>query len=274
MSEPHDPTNPEPSGSGSTAGGASQPGPGHQAGPEFRLPNGEAQPGQAPQHAPYAGSQPDPYSAQGDPYAAHAEQQGFAQGQPVADPSLGEGATAPQPPAPKKKHRLVNVLVTLLVIVGLAAAGRACAHSDMDNLAVGNCVKVTQKSNSDKDISADKADCTSNPSYKVVKQTTNKDGCGVNEDAYIQERKDGSDSDVRCLMPNMDQGKCYNDENPTSWPSLIGARLVDCSASDAEFRVSKVVDNSTDTSKCSSSEKPWTYNEDATKRVYCLVAAH
>lgn len=208
---------------------------------------------------------PQGYDANGqpvDPYAANAANGGFA---PVA------------PPAPAKRKfgvRQIISLVAVAVLLGIGAWGFIKKSVDNNTMKVGNCVQVTQNSKDTGDLSNKKVDCGTDKSMKVLAQVSAESACGDTLPyTYYSDQKSKKIDKVYCMFPNLQAGKCYSTDDPTTFPAVIGLPAVDCSASNAAFKIEKVIDGVADTSKCTTPADALKVDLNGTKATYCRVAA-
>ncbi|WP_143696010.1 hypothetical protein [Williamsia sp. 1138] len=203
--------------------------------PYNQPPGPQGQPGYPP-----PGGQPNyPPNPQqgGQPYPAGGQQYGQP-GQPYGGGQPPYGGGVPQfggsnynTPPPKKKKTIwivIGSLVALVVaaVVALVVVGVVLAD-DISDVKAGDCVTVTG-SNSDADF--DKVDCgdTGSLNFYVADKLDTTDGsCGGEQ--YSELTQTGDETTKLCLVPNFEEGKCY--EIPIS--SLTGMKEVACGAGDS-----------------------------------------
>lgn len=179
------------------------PPPGQQPGYQ---PGGQPYPQPGGQQYPPPGSQPYG-SYPGQPYG----QPGGGQLPPYGGaPQYGNSPYGYQPP-PKKKKTVWIVLgvvgaVVVAAVVGLAVVG-GLISDDISDVKASDCVTVTG-SNSDVDFK--KVDCgKTSPLNFIVADKLDSTGGSCGGAQYSELTEDGDDSTKLCLVPNFQQGKCY-----------------------------------------------------------------
>lgn len=251
-------------------GGPQGPGP---YGPPQGQPYGQGQPQTPPGGQPYGAPPPPPGGA---PYGGPPPQ-----GQPFGGPG-GPGGPAgpggappaayppPPPPAPVGKPNKtglfikIGIAVVVLGVIGFLAIKNWGTSASSAN--VGDCIKVNSASISNADVN--KVDCNdAAATYKVGATSDNASGkCpGGDESAYVAYTETGGrGSDLLlCLILNAKVGECYEQGTQVD-------TKVDCGASKASFKVTKLLD-STDESGCpEDSIAAYTYPEPKPGLVQCL----
>lgn len=209
-----------------------QPGGGSPYNPN-QNPNPYGQPPPPPGQQP--GGQPYPPPPGSQPYGSYP---GQPYGQPSGGqqppyggvPQYGSSPYGYQPPPPKKKKTVwivlgVVVAVAVAAVVALAVVSRVVGD-DISDVKAGDCVSVT---GSNSDVDFEKVDCgkTSPLNFIVADKLDSTDGsCGGEQ--YSELTEDGDDTTKLCLVPNFQQGKCY--EIPLA--SLTGMKETACGAGD------------------------------------------
>lgn len=216
--QPQYPQSPNPQGQqpGYPPGGQQYPPPGGQQYPS--QPGGQqyGQPGSQPYGQPGAQPYGQPAGGQQPPYGGV--------------PQYGNSPYGDQQPPPKKKKTVwiilgVVVAVAVAAVVALVVVG-ALISDDISDVKASDCVTVTG-SNSDADF--EKVDCsdTSPLNFIVAEKLDSTDGsCGGEQ--YSELTQTGDDATKLCLVPNFQEGKCY--EIPIS--SLTGMKEVTCGEGD------------------------------------------
>lgn len=196
--------------------------PGPQGQPGYPPPGG--QPNYPPN--PQQGGQPYPAGQYGQPYGG---QPPYGGGPQYAGgiPQYGSNYDAPPPKKKKTIWIIIGSLVALVVaaVVALVVVG-VVLTDDISDVKAGDCVSVTG-SNSDADF--DKVDCgdTASLTFYVAEKLDSTDAsCGGEQ--YSELTQTGDDATKLCLVPNFEQGKCY--EIPIS--SLTGMKEVACGGGD------------------------------------------
>jgi len=221
----------------------STPPPGYP-GPQY--PPGTPQPGVYPSAPTGAFGQPQVPGQQ--PYA----QQPYGHGYPFGQPQqpaygqvLGYGTPYPAPPSPPKKSRtwlwiLIGVGMVLVaalagVLVVVATKGKV---TDADDVAIGDCLRVTESASS---VKANEVDCgTEEFHFAVVSKTQDRTACGDYSQLWFTGLSGDRSGEVLCLAPIMREGSCYqfptvetdtaladfNDAACGSNPTVTGARVL------------------------------------------------
>ena len=203
-------------------------------------PYGQQQPPRPPQQPPYG----QPVGGPGTPPGAMP-----SGGMPPQTPPGGTPATPSYPPTPKKsKTRLwVTLAVLVVVIGGLVFYAIQKGKVAPSSAAPGDCIKVNSQSADDADV--EKIDCTSQDAvYKVgVKLDSATADCPT--DSYITYTQTGKGDDFAlCLMLNTKEGECFADLT-TQDPNKRTTK-VECTAANAEGKVTKVVNGKAEEKAC------------------------
>lgn len=234
-----------------------------------------------PPSGPPPGSAPPPYGAQPPP-GQPGPQQGWGQQQPTpqgwaapqqpgfgqqpppygAQPAFGQPGGQPMPPMPpaKKGGGKVKLVLTLLVVAGLAVGGYFLNKSEPSSANAGDCINIVSASITDPKI--EKVECGSqNAAYKVAKNLDSaSDKCPEGDyGSYSESGRRGSGFTL-CLMLNAAEGDCFKTEG-----NFVSGKTskVACDAS-ADFKISKIVTGSTDKAACGSDGNELVYSDPAT----------
>lgn len=218
-------------------GPPNQPGGGNpynQPGGGYNQPQGQPgyqPPGGRPDHQqPYPQQGGQPYPPAGGQYGQPGQHYGG--GQPPYGGGVPQyaGGNYGQAPPPKKKKTIwivIGSVVALAVaaVIALVVVG-VVMTDDISDVKAGDCVTVTG-SNSDADFK--KVDCgdTGSLNFYVADKLDSTDAsCGGEQ--YSELTQTGDETTKLCLVPNFEQGKCY--EIPIS--SLTGMKEVACGGGD------------------------------------------
>jgi hypothetical protein len=239
-----------------------------------------------PPPGPPQGPVPPPYGAQPPPYGQQGPQQGWGQqqqpipqgwappqqpGQPPfgAQPAFGQPGQ-PMPPMPpvKKGGGKVKLVLTLVVVAGLAVGGYFLNKSAPASAKPGDCINIISASITDPKI--EKIECGSqNAAYKVAKNLDSSSGnCPTGDYGSYSESGRRGGGFTLCLMLNAAEGDCFKTEG-----NFVSGKTtkVTCDAT-ADYKISKVVTGSTDKAACGTDDgNELVYAEPAT--VLCRVAA-
>ena len=189
-------------------------------------------PGQAYPPPAFPG-QPYPQPGQPNPQFGQPYPQQPGAGQYGAVPPYGGSPYGNHQPPPRKKR---TVWVVLAVVAGVLVAGviavvalAAVLADDIDDVRAGDCVTVTG-ANSDADF--DIVDCgTTSPLNFIVaeKLDSRTESCGGEQ--YSELTQTGQDETKLCLVPNFQEGNCY--EVPVA--SLTGMKEVPCEVGSSQI---------------------------------------
>jgi hypothetical protein len=247
--------------------------------PYGQQPYGQPSYGQQPQDQPY-GQQP--YGQQ--PFGRPTEQQDYGQ-QPYGQPNWSPGF----PPPPKsKKPMIIGAVAAAVVVLGVITlvivlnqgstppsadpggqSGTVAVNTssttttttetttyetsttttEKSDLAVaGDCIKVNSAAANDADIEV--VDCSSPDAVYKVGSVLYDASADCPSDSYDQYTHTGKYTVefALCLMLNAEQGDCFSNLTTSS----DATAKVSCSASDAEGKVTKVVNGKASESACPS----------------------
>ncbi|ROZ89393.1 hypothetical protein EEB19_18255 [Gordonia sp. OPL2] len=128
-----------------------------------------------------------------------------------------------------------GIVVVLIVLVGVGVFLTRDSVTDSDDVAVGDCVTVSG-TQSDDNISAKKADCTSQSTFTFfVAQKASGATCPSDDYSRLYWMRGGEETGEQlCLVPNLVQGECYQIPTgglPTA--SLSDYKKVSCGATKA-----------------------------------------
>jgi hypothetical protein len=171
----------------------------------------------------------------------------------------------PMPPA-KKGGAKVKLVLTLLVVAGLAVGGYFLNKSAPSSANAGDCINIVSASITDPKV--EKVECGSpNAAYKVAKKLDSaSDNCPEGDYGSYSESGRRSGGFTLCLMLNAAEGDCFKTEG-----NFVSGKTskVTCDAS-ASYKISKVVTGSTDKAACGSDGNEVVYSEPAT--TLCRIA--
>ncbi|MEV0031712.1 hypothetical protein [Nocardia sp. NPDC050793] len=162
---------------------------------------------------------------------------------------------------------LARVVLALLAVAALVAAVTGCSaiddatKSDVAKTKVGDCINITD--NSPTATEGEPVDCSSPKAvYKVHQSFDQQTECASKEYTSYTEQLASGGTAFLCLAPNFAQGSCYNDvgTSPYKW--------VDCSSTEATFKVLQRVDGQTDELLCESAEEFITVSDP--KTLFCV----
>ncbi len=215
----------------------------------------------SPNYPPPGGPQgPGPYGPpQGQPYGQR-PQQTPPGGLPYGAPPPPQGAPYGGPPPQVK----IGIVVVILGIAGFFVVknwGTAASSAG-----VGDCIKVNSASITDADVN--KVDCKDPAAtYKVGSTSDDASGkCpGGDKSAYVAYTETGGrGSDLLlCLILNAKQGECYEQGQQVD-------TKVDCGASKATFKVTKLLQTADDSGCPQDSLGSYVYPEPKPGLVQCL----
>lgn len=162
---------------------------------------------------------------------------------------------------------LARIMLAFVAAVALAVAVTGCSmfedagKSDTAKSEVGDCINVI--SSSAMESETEPVDCSSEKAvYKVVETHETKAECAEGYTSF-EETLGGGTTAFLCLAPNYKEGSCY------SQPANTGAKLVDCTSSDATFKVVKRIDGETDELLCAGGATQFITIPDP-KTTFCL----
>ena len=175
---------------------------------------------------PYPGGQQphDPYLT-GQPYQ---QGQPYQPGQPAGQsPHPAYPAGGFTPPPKKSSLKWLWILLGVFGVIGVLIVAGAITLAvltkdnvtDSDDLGVGDCATLAEKSSDD--VRATKVECSSTDFHFVVAQKVQTRGtCGDYFEYYFYRESKGSDSgqegDVLCLAPVYQEGKCYQEADSSA----------------------------------------------------------
>ncbi|MET8875950.1 hypothetical protein [Nocardia sp. NPDC004604] len=165
---------------------------------------------------------------------------------------------------------LARLVLALLAVGALVAAVTGCSalddasKSDTAKAKVGDCINVTDSSSTA--TKSEPVDCSSAKAvYKVFQTADKKLDCAAEYTTYTEDLVSGSKA-YMCLAPNFKQGSCYADVGTNPY------KYVDCSASEATFKVVKRIDGQADELLCGADATSFVTVPDP-KVTFCLGAA-
>ncbi|AXK86618.1 hypothetical protein IU443_07965 [Nocardia farcinica] len=162
---------------------------------------------------------------------------------------------------------LARLVLALLAAAALAVAMSGCSviddatKSDVAKTKVGDCINITD--NSPTATEGEPIDCSSPKAvYKVHQTFDEATQCASNEYTSYTEQLPSGGTTFMCLAPNFAQDNCYNDvsTSPYMW--------VDCSSTEATFKVLQRIDGQTDELLCESGDEFLVVSDP--KTLFCL----
>jgi hypothetical protein len=162
---------------------------------------------------------------------------------------------------------LARVVLALLAVAALAAAVTGCSASDNASKSetakakVGDCINVTDSSATA--TKSEPVDCSSTKAvYKVFQTSDKKIECAIEYTTFTEDLVSGGKA-YMCLAPNFKQGNCYAEvgNNPSKY--------VDCTSTEASFKVLERIDGQTDELLCDTESTSFITVPDP-KTTFCL----
>ncbi|MBB5807322.1 hypothetical protein F4560_007090 [Saccharothrix ecbatanensis] len=183
---------------------------------------------------------------------------------------MSDESSRPSGDAPQAHSRsggsVKKILVGVLAVVVIAAVAYGVRYltNDAATAEAGDCVGVAAEADGRADVTT--LDCDADKaSFKVGKVLEATDDSCPEEGIYTEIVPNGAVGDgyKLCLIPNMAEGSCYGPAEAS------GFDKIECTGPET-FKVTKVIQGSTDTTACPSGSG-MAYPEPAV--TYCLAAA-
>ncbi|MEU2000591.1 hypothetical protein ACH47B_07050 [Rhodococcus sp. NPDC019627] len=254
MTQPPDPSRPDPNTPGQPPNNPQQP---YQQ-------NQPYQQGQYPQQ-PYQQGQYGPPPGQPGQYGPPPGQQG-QYGPPPGQ--YGQYPPGGQYPPPKKSRKglfITLAVVAVVLLAAVAAVGLFTVRSaDQNSLDVGDCVFFESASTTAAETEHEKRDCSDDDAtYEVATKQDGDVQCGDDYFSYTLVGEDDTVESTLCLIPNMVKDSCYLLEDD--------GRIVPgvCSQPDTVTVVERV-DGQDDESLCNQFDAAFPIAFSEPQRTYCI----
>ncbi|MFF3571828.1 hypothetical protein ACFYXQ_29015 [Nocardia jiangxiensis] len=213
-------------------------------------------------------SYPQGQSAPGQPgYDPNAYPQGpmlTPGGQPSWGSNAASGLGAGAAGVGRRLRSGLGSLVGLVVVVGLVYLASWGCHQinkpDAEKAQVGQCVKVAGTTN---DPKVDITDCSSMDANYKVAERQDKSSSTCPEGNYASVWQTGSGGYNLCLQLNVKDGDCLNKQ-------FDNTTKVACDSSEANYKVTNVLNNTTSDSGCNNSATKYLTYSKPEEMVVCL----
>jgi hypothetical protein len=188
-------------------------------------------------------------------------------GQPMGPPPPPPGAdggvaAAPVPKKNAKKSNLIKIGILVVIAIGVAAFAIIFNKDAPASAKAGDCIKVDNVADANIEI----IDCKSADAMYKVGVTKDDPNAKCPNDNYLAYSETGGSSDVRlCMVLLAKEGQCFKPDGQVKVKS-------DCTAKEAEFKVTQVVDGSDDPKGCGKGNEAAAVTYPQPKLTLCLAA--